>query len=146
MSSRHSLNLDGCWATTMLLGSGVGVLPFTINPVTPTGSTNCDTGTVTLHCFTFKDSHWQKTHWLSSFVWMPESLFYVICAAFICDFPQFSYLLSTLVKPRIPPFSAWCHTRLSPFISLMSWEEHLLLIYPPALHQFGFDQHRLAEK
>lgn len=42
----------------MLLGSGVGVLPFTVNPVTPTGSTNCDTGTVTLHCFTFKDSHW----------------------------------------------------------------------------------------
>lgn len=41
----------------MLLGSGVGVLPFTVNPVTPTGSTNCDTGTVTLHCFTFKDSH-----------------------------------------------------------------------------------------
>lgn len=28
-------------------GSGVGVLPFTVNPVTPTGSTNCDTGIVT---------------------------------------------------------------------------------------------------
>lgn len=48
-----------------LLGSGVGVLPFTVNPVTPTGSTNCDTGTVTLHCFTFKDSY-RLT--LSSFV------------------------------------------------------------------------------
>lgn len=36
---------------TMLLGSGAGVLPFTVNPVTPTGSTNCDTGTVSLHCF-----------------------------------------------------------------------------------------------
>lgn len=41
----------------MLLGSGVGVLPFTVNPVTPTGSTNCDTGTITLHCFTFTDTH-----------------------------------------------------------------------------------------
>lgn len=44
-------------AMMMLLGSGVGVLPFTVNPVTPTGSTNCDTGTITLYCFTFKDSH-----------------------------------------------------------------------------------------
>ncbi|XP_056138191.1 otogelin-like protein [Lampris incognitus] len=32
--------VDGCCRTC----SGVGVLPFTINPVTPTGSTNCDTG------------------------------------------------------------------------------------------------------
>lgn len=39
------------WPMTMLLGSGAGVLPFTVNPVTPTGSTNCDTGTVSLHCF-----------------------------------------------------------------------------------------------
>lgn len=37
--------------TTMLPGSGVGVLPFTVNPVTPTGSTNCDTGTTILHYF-----------------------------------------------------------------------------------------------
>nr|XP_023996553.1 otogelin-like protein [Salvelinus alpinus] len=28
----------------LLPGSGVGVLPFTVNPVTPTGSTNCDKG------------------------------------------------------------------------------------------------------
>lgn len=45
------------WPVMMLLGSGVGVLPFTVNPVTPTGSTNCDTGTITLHCFTFTDTH-----------------------------------------------------------------------------------------
>ncbi|XP_060891259.1 otogelin-like protein [Labrus mixtus] len=32
--------VDGCCRTC----SGVGVLPFTVNPVTPTGSTNCDTG------------------------------------------------------------------------------------------------------
>ncbi|KAM3870575.1 otogelin-like protein [Diretmus argenteus] len=32
--------VDGCCKTC----SGVGVLPFTINPITPTGSTNCDTG------------------------------------------------------------------------------------------------------
>ncbi|XP_032379315.1 otogelin-like protein isoform X2 [Etheostoma spectabile] len=32
--------VDGCCRTC----SGVGVLPFTVNPITPTGSTNCDTG------------------------------------------------------------------------------------------------------
>ncbi|XP_057692652.1 otogelin-like protein isoform X4 [Corythoichthys intestinalis] len=32
--------VDGCCRTC----AGVGVLPFTVNPVTPTGSTNCDTG------------------------------------------------------------------------------------------------------
>ncbi|XP_061578769.1 otogelin-like protein [Cololabis saira] len=32
--------VDGCCRTC----SGVGVLPFTFNPITPTGSTNCDTG------------------------------------------------------------------------------------------------------
>ncbi|KAM4734656.1 otogelin-like protein [Anableps anableps] len=32
--------VDGCCKTC----SGVGVLPFTVNPITPTGSTNCDTG------------------------------------------------------------------------------------------------------
>ncbi|KAK6318176.1 hypothetical protein J4Q44_G00114670 [Coregonus suidteri] len=32
--------VDGCCRTC----SGVGVLPFTVNPVTPTGSTNCDKG------------------------------------------------------------------------------------------------------
>lgn len=46
--SRPSLNRTAA-VPTMLPGSGVGVLPFTVNPVTPTGSTNCDTGTITLH-------------------------------------------------------------------------------------------------
>ncbi|XP_015239498.1 PREDICTED: otogelin-like protein isoform X2 [Cyprinodon variegatus] len=32
--------VDGCCKTC----SGVGVLPFTVKPITPTGSTNCDTG------------------------------------------------------------------------------------------------------
>ncbi|XP_008410626.1 otogelin-like protein isoform X1 [Poecilia reticulata] len=32
--------VDGCCKTC----SGLGVLPFTVNPITPTGSTNCDTG------------------------------------------------------------------------------------------------------
>ncbi|XP_068169533.1 otogelin-like protein isoform X4 [Antennarius striatus] len=32
--------VDGCCK----ICAGVGVLPFTVNPVTPTGSTNCDTG------------------------------------------------------------------------------------------------------
>lgn len=40
---------------TMLPGSGLGVLPFTVNPVTTTGSTNCDTGTSTLHCPTYHE-------------------------------------------------------------------------------------------
>lgn len=70
-------------ATTMLLGSGVGVLPFTINPVTPTGSTNCDTGTVTLHCFTFKDSHWQKTHW-HTFKFCVNAWEFILCC--LCSF------------------------------------------------------------
>ncbi|XP_072566142.1 otogelin-like protein [Paramormyrops kingsleyae] len=32
--------IDGCCKTC----SGLGILPFTISPITPTGSTNCDTG------------------------------------------------------------------------------------------------------
>lgn len=49
VSSWRSLNRMAA-VPTMLPGSGVGVLPFTVNPVTPTGSTNCDTGTTTLYC------------------------------------------------------------------------------------------------
>lgn len=50
VSSWRSLNRMAA-APTMPQGSGVGVLPFTVNPVSPTGSTNCDTGTTTLHHF-----------------------------------------------------------------------------------------------
>lgn len=67
------------WPMMMLLGSGVGVLPFTVNPVTPTGSTNCDTGTITLHCFTFKDSHW-----LTFNVWMPDFFVLHVSLSKIC--------------------------------------------------------------
>lgn len=37
----------------MLPGSGLGSLPFTVNPLTPTGSTNCDTGTALIPFFFF---------------------------------------------------------------------------------------------
>lgn len=48
VSSWRSLNPTAA-ILTMLPGSGVAVFPFTVNPITPTGSTNCDTGTTTLH-------------------------------------------------------------------------------------------------
>lgn len=35
----------------ILPGSGLGLLPFTISPVVPTGSTNCDTGTIPIMYF-----------------------------------------------------------------------------------------------
>lgn len=54
----------------MLLGSGAGVLPFTVNPVTPTGSTNCDTGTSTLFHF----QRFSLTH------------FQILCECLICIF------------------------------------------------------------
>lgn len=40
---------DNMWicepAPVCLSGAGLGLLPFSVSPVTPTGSTNCDTGT-----------------------------------------------------------------------------------------------------
>lgn len=84
--AKHNLVFSWCslnWtavASMMLPGAGLGVLPFTINPITPTGSTNCDTGTTTLHYSTCSDS---LTHLLAvwTFLWM--------CACFhVCVFPK----------------------------------------------------------
>lgn len=83
---------------TMLPGSGVGVLPFTVNPITPTGSTNCDTGTTTLHCshskwffgiLTLSDSFTCT----SSFVWMCAMQVY-FCVCVVCVFIFFLSLFN----------------------------------------------------
>lgn len=119
-------------AMMMLLGSGVGVLPFTVNPVTPTGSTNCDTGTITLYCFTFKDSHWHTFKFCVN-VWF--LLLIYIYILFFYKFPTLKYVNHLFI---------W-YMMSYDIIREIRWGEHLSLNYTPALHQFGFIQLWLSE-
>lgn len=107
----------------MLPGSGVGVLPFTFNPITPTASTNCDTGTATLLYFTFFIWHFKSSFTCTFKVSVKECAYFWVCVFSVYflnlkhNLTQQEMTVMILEKPwSVYHFLLWNNVRINVFI------------------------------